>query len=303
MLVQKSNKDLIINHPKFTIEISKHSGFCFGVVNAIDKVEELLKDNQGLYVVGSIVHNKQEVARLSQKGMEVINIAQLKLLKNKKILFRAHGEPPESYKIAHKSGHELIDATCPVVLQLQKRVKEAFEKAKNNNGQVVIFGKKNHAEVIGLLGQTEYKAIVIGDINDIHKLDLTRPIELFSQTTKPLEMFYQIADEIKKRSKSKVVINDTVCRKVSNRQEQLSDFSKKFDVVFFVGDPQSSNSKLLYSVCKKANTDSYFITNSVDIDKPMFIDKTKIGICGATSTPEWLMQKIAEHIEQEMIKK
>ncbi len=301
-MTQKSNNNLIIDHQKFTIEISKHSGFCFGVVNAIEKAEELLKGNRELYVVGSIVHNKQEVARLSQKGMEVINIPQLKSLKNKKILFRAHGEPPESYEIARKSGHELIDATCPVVLQLQKRVKEAFEEAKNNNGQIVIFGKKNHAEVIGLLGQTEYKAIVIGSIDDIHKLDFTKPIVLFSQTTKPLNQFYQIADSIKKKAKNKVVINDTVCRQVSNRQEQLSDFSKRFEVVFFVGDPQSSNSKLLYSVCKQANPDSYFITNSVDIDERMFADKTKIGICGATSTPEWLMQKIAQHIEHEKIK-
>jgi 4-hydroxy-3-methylbut-2-enyl diphosphate reductase len=294
---QKNN--LIISNTEFTIEISEHSGFCFGVVNAIEEAEKLLESGEDLYCVGSIVHNKQEVNRLHKKGLKIINHEQLKKLKNKKILFRAHGEPPESYKLAKTNGHRLTDATCPVVLNLQQKVKKAYNELLQINGQVVIFGKKNHAEVIGLLGQTDFNAIVIEDINDIHKVDLNRPIELFSQTTKPLDLFYEIVDYFKKNAKSKFNFNDTVCRQVSNRQNQLYDFSKRFETVYFVGDPQSSNSKLLYSICKKANPQSYFITNPDDIDKSTFIDKKTIGICGATSTPAWLMQDIAKFIETE----
>lgn len=301
MLTAKSNSDLIISNSKFTIEINHHSGFCFGVVNAIDKAEELLNDNSKLYVVGSIVHNKQEVTRLSQKGMEVINTSQIKSLKNKKILFRAHGEPPESYKLAKKSENELIDATCPVVLKLQQRIKEAYISSFNNDGQVVIYGKKNHAEVIGLLGQTEYNAILIESMDDVSKIDFTRPVELFSQTTKPLDKYNEIASYIREVAQNSVIVNDTVCRQVSNRQQQLSDFSKKFDVVYFVGDPESSNSKLLFSVCKQANQESFFITKSDDIDDLQMLNKSKIGICGATSTPLWLMKDVAVFIEKTLL--
>jgi 4-hydroxy-3-methylbut-2-enyl diphosphate reductase len=293
----QNKKNLIIKKPDFVIEISENSGFCFGVVNAINEAEKRLKDNEELFCVGSIVHNKQEVMRLEQKGLRIIDHSKLKETKNKKILFRAHGEPPESYKLVKESEHELIDATCPVVLRLQQRVKEAYLSGLKDGNQIVIFGKKNHAEVIGLLGQTEYNAIVVESINDIHKIDLTKPIDLFSQTTKPLNLYNDIAEYIKKNAKNRVNINDTVCRQVSNRQEQLTDFSKRFDVVFFIGDPESSNSKLLYSMCKKANKNSFFVTKTDDIENSMFLDKNKIGVCGATSSPAWLMEEIAYHID------
>ena len=295
----KADNNLIIENRNYIIEISSNSGFCFGVVNAINEAEKRLKNGDELFCVGSIVHNKQEVTRLTKKGLKIIDHSKIKSISNKKILFRAHGEPPESYKLVKESGHELIDATCPVVLKLQQRVKEAYILGLKNGSQVVIFGKKNHAEVIGLLGQTDYNAIVIESINDVSKIDLTKPIDLFSQTTKPLNLYNEIAEYIKKNTTSTVNINDTVCRQVSNRQEQLFDFSKRFETIFFVGDPESSNSKLLYSVCKKANDSSYFVTNTDDIDNSMFIDKTKIGICGATSSPAWLMKEIAHYVENQ----
>jgi len=298
--MQKKN-NLIIKKSDFIIEISENSGFCFGVVNAINQAEKRLINNEELFCVGSIVHNKQEVTRLAQKGLKIIDHSELKKVKNKKILFRAHGEPPESYKLVKESGHELIDATCPVVLKLQQKVKETYLKGLKDNHQIVIFGKKNHAEVIGLLGQTDYKAIVIESINDINKIDLSKPIDLFSQTTKPLNLYNDIAEYLKKNAKSTVNINDTVCRQVSNRQEQLRDFSKRFDVVFFVGDPESSNSKLLYSVCKKANNNSFFVTQTKDIEKSTFINTKKIGVCGATSSPAWLMEEIAYYIYNKKI--
>lgn len=295
--MSKKDNNLIIKEPKFTIEISANSGFCFGVVNAINQAEKRLKANEELYCVGSIVHNRQEVNRLANKGLKIIDQSQLKAISKKKILFRAHGEPPESYKMVRDSGHELIDATCPVVLRLQQRVKMAYTNGLESGSQVVIFGKENHAEVVGLLGQTEYNAIVIESIDDIAKIDLSKPIDLFSQTTKPLNLYNEIADYIKANSKSTVNINDTVCRQVSNRQEQLTDFSKRFETVFFVGDPESSNSKLLYSMCKLANDNSFFITKTEDIDNSTFINNTQIGICGATSTPAWLMEEIAYFIK------
>lgn len=297
MSKKKLNNNLIINRPNFTIEISANSGFCFGVVNAINEAEKRLKDDEELFCVGSIVHNKQEVTRLTNKGLKIIDLPKLKTISKKKILFRAHGEPPESYKLVKESGHELIDATCPVVLRLQQRVKRAYVSGLKTGAQVVLFGKKNHAEVIGLLGQTEYNAIVIEDINEVSKIDLSKPIDLFSQTTKPLDLYNEIAEYIKKNTTSTVNVNDTVCRQVSNRQEQLTDFSKRFETIFFVGDPESSNSKLLYSVCKQANNNSFFVTKTDDIDNSMFINRSKIGICGATSSPAWLMEEIAYYIE------
>ena len=293
------NSNLIISEPAYTIEISKNSGFCFGVVNAINQAEKRLENNEELYCVGSIVHNKQEVTRLTNKGLKFIDQSNIKVISKKKILFRAHGEPPESYKMVREAGHELIDATCPVVLKLQQRVKTAYTDGLESGAQVVIFGKRNHAEVIGLLGQTEYNAIVIESINDMSKIDLSKPIDLFSQTTKPLNLYNEVANYIKTNTKSTVNINDTVCRQVSNRQEQLTDFSKRFETVFFVGDPESSNSKLLYSMCKLANDNSFFITKTADIDNSTFINNSQIGICGATSTPTWLMEKIAYYIRDE----
>lgn len=296
MLTKKSNNDLLISTSKFTIEINSHSGFCFGVVNAISKAEQNLKPGEKLYSVGSIVHNNQEVERLTKKGLETIEINQVSRLKNKKILFRAHGEPPESYDQIKNSNNELIDATCPVVLKIQQRIKIAYNKSLKTGCQIVIYGKENHAEVIGLMGQTEYNAILITNKTDIAKIDLSKPIELFSQTTMPLDEFNEIAELLRKKSSNGVKINDTVCRQVSDRQKHLTDFSMRFELVFFVGDPKSSNSKVLFQACKKVNEQSYFVTSPEDIDSTWFKSKTKIGICGATSTPEWLMKQVAESI-------
>jgi len=294
---KKSNK-FRIKHSDFHIDISQHAGFCFGVVNAIKKAEENLANQNRLYCVGSIVHNAQEVARLTQKGVQVIDIDKAKKLNNQLILFRAHGEPPESYDAIKQTNNTLIDATCPVVLKIQQRIKKAWQKAQLYNGQIVLFGKKNHPEVIGLLGQTNFKAILIEHENDIHKIDFHKPVELFSQTTKSLEQFNKIAELIKQKAKSELKINDTICRQVSNRNKQLQEFSKNFELVYFVGDPQSSNSKVLFESCKKTNPNTLFITSELDIDKEFVRKYNSFGICGATSTPQWLMEKIALTIEQ-----
>jgi len=303
LLTPKHNSDLIIQRPKFTIEINSQSGFCFGVANAISKVEQNLKSQKKLYSVGSIVHNSQEVKRLTEKGLEIIDISELKKLKNKNILFRAHGEPPESYALLNESNNRLIDATCPVVLKIQQRIKIAYQNALKTGGQIVIFGKENHAEVIGLMGQTEYNAILISSENDFPKIDFSLPIELFSQTTQPLDKFNEIGNLLKAKSTNAFKFNDTICRQVSNREKYLKEFSKRFDIVFFVGDPKSSNSMVLFQVCKNENIESYFITSPNDIDSNLLSNKTQIGICGATSTPLWLMKDVALFIEEKLLSK
>lgn len=301
-MTPKHNSGLIIKHSTFTIEISAHSGFCFGVVNAISKAEANLKADEKLYCIGPIVHNNQEVARLTKKGLQIIDANEVKSLKNKTILFRAHGEPPESYKLIQQTDNKLIDATCPVVLKIQQRIKKAYHISLQSGGQIAIYGKQKHAEVIGLMGQTENNAILIESMSDVSKLDFSKPIELFSQTTMSLEDFNAIAKEIEKKATSGVKTNDTICRQVSNRQIQLKEFSSRFDIVFFVGDPKSSNSKVLYQVCKAENNESYFITSTSDLDMVVLQNKNRIGICGATSTPEWLMKEIALTIETEKLK-
>lgn len=296
MSIQKLN-NFRIEHPDLLIEISKHSGFCFGVVNAINKAEENLKNNNKVYSVGPIVHNAQEVERLNKKGLEIINLKDTNELDNCSILFRAHGEPPESYNKLNKSNNKLIDATCPVVLKIQQRIKTAWIDQKLNNGQIVIFGKKNHAEVIGLLGQTNFEAILIESENDLNKIDYNRPIELFSQTTKAINDYKNIAELIEIKAQNNFKYNDTICRQVANRQPELQKFAKNFELVLFVGDPKSSNSKVLFETCKKANHNTLFITNPSDIDNEISKFKS-FGICGATSTPQWLMEDIAYKIEQ-----
>jgi len=303
LLTPKSNNDLIISNPKFTIEINSQSGFCFGVTNAILKVEQNLNLHEKLYSVGSIVHNSEEVMRLAQKGLEIIDISELKQLENKNILFRAHGEPPESYALINASNNKLIDATCPVVLKIQQRIKNAYNESLKTGGQIVIFGKENHAEVIGLMGQTENNAILISTEDDVEKIDFSLPIELFSQTTHALNKFNEIAVLIKNKAKNTFKINDTICRQVSNREKYLKEFSKRFDIIFFVGDPKSSNSKVLFQVCKNENNESYFITSQADIENSTLINKTQIGICGATSTPLWLMKNVASFIENILLLK
>lgn len=297
MSTQKSN-NYRLEHPDFFIEISRHSGFCFGVVNAIHKAEDNLNNKNELYCIGSIVHNDQEVKRLSHKGLRVISINEALKLKNKTILFRAHGEPPASYQIIKQTNNSLIDATCPVVLKIQQRIKTAWINSKNTNGQIAIFGKQSHAEVIGLLGQTEFEGILISNENDIDKLDFNRPIELFAQTTKSLEDYNKISTLILNKAKNSFKANDTICRQVSNRNEHLQEFAQKFEIVFFIGDRKSSNSMVLFDTCLKANQNSIFITNPTEINSTVLKKANSFGVCGATSTPQWLMEDVAKRIEQ-----
>ncbi|OFX18983.1 MAG: 4-hydroxy-3-methylbut-2-enyl diphosphate reductase [Bacteroidetes bacterium GWA2_31_9b] len=287
------------------IEIDSNSGFCFGVVNAIQLAEMELENNDSLFCLGDIVHNSAEVDRLKLKGLRTINHDEFKNLKNCKVLLRAHGEPPETYKIALENNIQLIDASCPVVLKLQKNIKLGFDDILEKGGQVVIYGKEGHAEVNGLVGQTNEKAIVIGGINDLDKIDFTKPINLFSQTTKSIEGFYEIEREIRKRmidtqGKDDVLLitNDTICRQVSHRQPQLREFVKKHDVVVFVSGKKSSNGKMLFQVCKDENPNTYFVSDESELDKSWFANAKSVGICGATSTPRWLMEKIAESVKK-----
>ena len=287
------------------VEIDDNSGFCFGVVNAIQLAEKELEKSELLYCLGDIVHNSAEVDRLKTKGLVTINHDELKTLKNCKVLLRAHGEPPETYKIALENNIQLIDASCPVVLRLQKNIKMGFDDILDKGGQVVIYGKEGHAEVNGLVGQTNGRAIVIGGEEDLIKIDFSKPINLFSQTTKSIEGFYKIEKEIRKRmievqgnDDVLLISNDTICRQVSHRQPQLREFVKNHDVIVFVSGKKSSNGKMLYQVCKDENENTYFVSDETELDKSWFISATSVGICGATSTPRWLMEKIAKSINE-----
>ncbi|MBU8893232.1 MAG: 4-hydroxy-3-methylbut-2-enyl diphosphate reductase [Bacteroidales bacterium] len=286
------------------IEIDSNSGFCFGVVNAIQLAEMELDRNDILYCLGDIVHNNAEVERLKAKGLATIDHGQFEKLRNCKVLLRAHGEPPETYETALKNNIQLIDASCPVVLKLQNNIKLGFDAILKKGGQVVIFGKEGHAEVNALVGQTNGKAIVISGIRDLDKIDFSKPVNLFAQTTKNIEGFYDIQKEIKNRmiakqgtEKIKFISNDTVCRQVSHRQPQLREFVKKHDVVIFASGQKSSNGKMLYQVCKEENPNTHFVSDSNELDAEWFKTSNSIGVCGATSTPRWLMEKIAKCIE------
>ena len=286
------------------VTIDKNSGYCFGVEFAIKMAEDEMENEETLYCLGDIVHNDMEVKRLSEKGLVVIDREQLHELSNCKVLIRAHGEPPETYKLAIENNIELIDASCPVVLKLQHRVKNAFDKMERENGQIVIYGKKGHAEVIGLTGQTLEKAIVVTQDSDLDQLDFTRPITLFSQTTKSTKGFYALSEKIENRIKAtkgelKEVdfnSNDSICRQVSNREPQLQRFAQENDVVLFVSGKKSSNGKALYQVCLSENPRSYFIENEEEIEEEWFKQAERIGICGATSTPMWLMEQVKAYV-------
>ena len=288
------------------VTIDENSGYCFGVEYAIEIAEYELNNSETLYCLGDIVHNNMEVDRLNKKGLRIINYEQLKELKNCKVLIRAHGEPPETYKIALENNIELIDASCPVVLKLQNRVKHSFDKIAEDEGQIVIYGKKGHAEVIGLAGQTKDKAIIISSEEDIDNIDFTKPISLYSQTTKSTKGFYKIKklieEKIRESDPDGEVIdfefNDSICRQVSNREPQLQEFASHHDVIVFVSGKKSSNGKSLYSVCKSVNPNSYFVENESEIDASWFSPDDSVGICGATSTPEWLMKRIADYLER-----
>lgn len=289
---------------KMEVTIDKNSGYCFGVEYAIKMAEDEMEGDDVLYCLGDIVHNDMEVKRLSQKGLKVIDREQLKCLSDCKVLIRAHGEPPETYKLAIQNNIELIDASCPVVLKLQHRVKNAFDKMEKEEGQIVIYGKKGHAEVVGLTGQTLEKAIVVMEDQDLDRIDFTKPVTLFSQTTKSTKGFYSLKEKIENRIQEEkgslteldFNANDSICRQVSNREPQLSRFASENDVIIFVSGKKSSNGKALFQVCEQVNERSYFVENEEEINTSWFKKTDKIGICGATSTPMWLMEQVRDYI-------
>ena len=279
------------------IEIDEDSGFCFGVVNAIKKAEEELDTVGSLYCLGDIVHNSDEVERLSKKGLKIIDHDDLSKLTDTKVLLRAHGEPPATYKLALTNNVEIVDATCPVVLALQKRILKAW--TENPGAQIVIYGKKGHAEVNGLVGQTQGEAIVVENENEIDNIDFSKQIFLFSQTTKSLEGFKILVEKIKERMNEGVnfVYYDTSCRQVANRMENIRKFAREHDLVIFVSGKKSSNGKVLFEECKKQNSNTYFVSSADEVEMSMLSDNPRlIGICGATSTPKWQMQEVKDKL-------
>lgn len=289
---------------KVSIEIDEKSGFCFGVVNAIRKAENALKEGKELYCLGDIVHNSMEVKRLEDLGLKTINHEAFALSHNKTVLLRAHGEPPRTYVRSEVNNITLIDATCPVVLRLQRNVRKAYEQSLKDNGQVVIYGKLGHAEVNGLVGQTDGSAIVIQSSEDIDLIDIEQPVYLFSQTTMMVDKYNVLQSEIQKRISNNAIlnINNTICRQVSGRINDLQKFSIKKDVIIFVSGKKSSNGKALFSECRKANKQSHMVADENEVNFDWFNDAQHIGICGATSTPDWLMKKVADFIEVKLQK-
>ena len=280
-----------------TVVIDENSGFCFGVINAIQTAEDYLREHHSLFCLGDIVHNNEEVRRLSEMGLQIITHEQFKNLKDTSVLIRAHGEPPEVYQIAKKNRIRLIDATCPVVLRLQKRILDEYHSGTAPK-QILIFGKKGHAEVIGLLGQTENTGIVISSPEDIDRIDFSLPSTIYSQTTQSVEEYNQLIDRIYKRYEAEghaelFEYKDTICRKVASRAKQIADFATHFDVILFVSGEKSSNGLYLYNICKQHNPHSYLLTGVDQLKDINLSEADSIGICGATSTPMWLMQEIA----------
>ncbi len=274
------------------VHIDQHSGFCFGVVYAIEMAEEILDEQGYLYCLGDIVHNDEEVNRLTAKGLKIINHDELYELKDEKVLIRAHGEPPSTYELSIKNNLTLIDASCPVVLKLQNRIKNSFDKDET----IYIYGKHGHAEVVGLLGQTNNKAVVFQDISELDIPTLPKNLTLYSQTTKSTDKFYEI-NEIFKDNGITVNTNDTICRQVSNRDKELRAFAEKFDKIVFVSGTKSSNGKVLYNVCKEKNPNTFFISNQDQVSPSWFSPNDTVGICGATSTPMWLMEQVKARLD------
>lgn len=274
------------------VTIDKASGFCFGVVYAIEMAEDILDDEDYLYCLGDIVHNDEEVKRLTDKGLRIIDHEQLQLLHNEKVLIRAHGEAPSTYQLAMENNLTLIDASCPVVLKLQNRIKNSHDDKEH----ILIFGKHGHAEVIGLQGQTDGEALVFQDLSELDNAELPAKFTLYSQTTKSTDKFYHIKDQLLSRG-YEVKANDTICRQVSNRYTDLEQFVVNFNKVIFVSGKKSSNGKVLYDVCKKYNDNSYFISTVEELELDWFDANDKVGICGATSTPMWLMEKVKAKLE------
>ena len=278
------------------VEIDSSSGFCFGVTTAIQKAEEELAKGNTLYCLGDIVHNGKEVERLHARGLITINHEQMKQLHDVKVLLRAHGEPPETHETARRNNIEIIDATCPVVLQLQRRIKKQYDA--NPEAQIVIFGKNGHAEVLGLVGQTHSKAIVMEKLEDVRLLDFGRDIYLYSQTTKNLDEFRRIIDYIQSHISPDATFRsfDTICRQVANRMPNIASFAARHDIIIFVSGRKSSNGKVLFNTCKSVNPNSYMIEGPGEIDSSWIEGVTSVGICGATSTPKWLMEQCRDSI-------
>jgi 4-hydroxy-3-methylbut-2-enyl diphosphate reductase len=288
------------------VTIDVNSGFCFGVVFAIQMAEDELNQSGSLYCLGDIVHNNMEVERLEAKGLKIINHEQFAQLSNTKVLIRAHGEPPETYRTAIENNIELIDASCPVVLKLQNRIRNGYEHV--GEGQIVVYGKEGHAEVNGLVGQTNGRAIIVESVDDLDKLDYSKPIQFFSQTTQPTEGFRQMRAEIERRiakaggdNPLQLESNDTLCRQVSNREPQLREFAAAHDVILFVAGKKRSNGWVLYNVCKEINPNSFFVSSWDEVNLDWFETESRIGICGATSTPMWLMEEIASNLKSSEI--
>ena len=273
------------------ITVDPKSGFCFGVVYAIEMAENILKKDNKLYCLGDIVHNDMEVKRLEDMGLKIIDHDERKKMKDVKVLIKAHGEPPSTYDLAIKNNITLMDASCPVVLKLQNRIKKSHDKKE----KIYIYGKHGHPEVKGLMGQTGKDAIVFQDIKELDLDDLPASLTLYTQTTKSKEKFYEIVSKLAKTGVD-VNVNDTLCRQVSNRDNQLQDFSNNFDKIVFVSGTKSSNGNALFNVCKQNNSNSYFVSSSDEIDRSWFSKDEKVGVCGATSTPMWLMEEVKEKI-------
>lgn len=279
------------------VEIDEQSGFCFGVVRAINEAEEALKSGS-IASLGDIVHNRVEVQRLESLGLHTISHEDMPLFTGKRMLIRAHGEPPKTYNLARGYNIEVIDATCPVVAALQRKVKEAYRKMSEVDGTVVILGKRGHAEVVGLIGQVDEKAVVVEDETDIEQVDFSRPIYFLSQTTQSIDKFNHLAEIMSERltDKSLLTVDDTICRRVSSREANLRKFAAQHDVIIFVCGRKSSNGKVLFNICQQANGKSYNIEEASELQREWFDGVESVGICGATSTPKWLMEEIAEAV-------
>ncbi|MDD5570933.1 MAG: 4-hydroxy-3-methylbut-2-enyl diphosphate reductase [Bacteroidales bacterium] len=273
------------------VEIDENSGFCFGVINAIEKAEAYLSDNEELYCLGEIVHNEEEIKRLENQGIVTIDKEKLKNLKDSIVLFRAHGEPPDSYLIAKANNIKVIDASCPIILSIQKQIVASYK----SNEKIYIYGKKNHPEIAGLIGQIDNNAVVFEKINDLNLKELPQKITLYSQTTMSLSKFYEIVEQIKNKG-IELKVKDTICRQVADREGKLKKFCENYNVVIFVAGKHSSNGRVLFDVCKNANPNTYFVSSDIDIRNQWFKSGESVGICGATSTPMWLMNKVKEKL-------
>ena len=285
------------------VEIDQDAGFCFGVQKTIEQAEkELLKEGK-IYCLGEIVHNDEEIHRLKTKGLITIGYEEFRNLKNTRVLIRAHGEPPETYEIAKQNNIQLIDTTCPIVSRLQNRIKTCYDEILDENGQIVIFGKVGHPEVVGLIGQTNGRAMAVSIEADLDQIDFTKPIYLYSQTTRSKKGFKQIKKEITRRLKAAgnqdtlyLMAHQTICGQVSNREPNLIDFAKKHDAILFASGKKSSNGKMLYEICKRENPNSYFISSADDVETDMIKNCKTVGVSGATSTPSWLLQDVANKV-------